>query len=158
MRNRLFITAGIALLAVSACGQPVDTASDEAALTAMVEQWDTAVVAGDWDALLSLYVDEPLRLHPDEPIIVGKEAIRAVFQGNRDRNDADFKNEAVDIRVSGDLAVVRGIWSGTFTPRDGSDVYQDSGKWVSVRERQPDGSWKIVYDIWNRDAPPAGNQ
>ena len=158
MRNRLVISAGIALLAVSACGQPADTAADEEALRAMVEQWDAAVLAGDWDAMLSLYVDEPLRLHPDEPIIVGKDAIRAVFQSNREANDADFKNAAVDIRVSGDLAVVRGTWAGTFTPKDGSDVYQDSGKWVSVRERQPDGSWKIVYDIWNRDAPPSDTQ
>jgi ketosteroid isomerase-like protein len=24
-----------------------------------------------------------------------------------------------------------------------------------VLKRQDDGSWKIVYDIWNQNAPPA---
>ena len=30
----------------------------------------------------------------------------------------------------------------------------EKGKYVEVMKKQGDGSWKIVYDIWNQDAPP----
>jgi ketosteroid isomerase-like protein len=29
------------------------------------------------------------------------------------------------------------------------------GKWVTVNKKQSDGSWKMLVDIWNENAPPA---
>ena len=149
---------GLVLLLATACAQPIDTAADEEAQRQLGVVWDDAANSGDWDTLLSLYVDEPLRMDPDAPIVVGKDAIRQLFQGYRDQADSEYTNTVVEVRVAGDLAVVRGTFIGTVAPKDGSESYNDSGDWVSVRERQADGSWKIVYDIWNRDAPIPANQ
>lgn len=155
-----FPTGGlwVVLLLVTACGQPIDTAADEEAQRQLGVVWDNAANSGDWDTLVSLYVDEPLRMDPDAPIVVGKDAMRQVFQAYRDQAEAEYTNTVVDVRVAGDLAVVRGTFTGSVAPRDGSAAYSDSGDWVSVRERQADGSWKIVYDIWNRDAPVPTSQ
>ena len=35
-------------------------------------------------------------------------------------------------------------------------MLNDPGKWVGVYQRQPDGSWKCAFDIWNSDAPATG--
>ena len=56
--------------------------------------------------------------------------------------------KAEDIRVSGDLAVIRGSFSGTFVPKDGGEPIPSKGPWVAVYERQPDDSWKCAYDLW----------
>lgn len=148
----------LVLLLVTACAQPIDIAADEEAQRQLGVVWDNAANSGDWDTLVSLYVDEPLRMDPDSPIVIGKDAMRQVFQGYRDQADAEYTNTVVDVRVAGNLAVVRGTFTGSVAPKDGSDPYHDSGDWVSVRERQEDGSWKIAYDIWNRDAPIPTNQ
>ncbi|MFI5013943.1 MAG: YybH family protein [Hyphomicrobiales bacterium] len=52
-----------------------------------------------------------------------------------------------EILVSGDLAVVRLVWTLTVTPRDASapTISQEPG--MDVFRRQRDGSWKIVRFI-----------
>ena len=29
-----------------------------------------------------------------------------------------------------------------------------TGKYIGVMKKQPDGSWKLIYDIWNESAAP----
>ena len=51
----------------------------------------------------------------------------------------------------GDLAYIRGR-SCVFIPL-GDEIYGvDVGKYLEVREKQPDGAWLITKDIFNSDA------
>jgi hypothetical protein len=47
----------------------------------------------------------------------------------------------------GDIAVEEGRYG-----RRSGDVLLDSGKYVSVFHRQPDGAWRWATDMWNSDA------
>ena len=87
-------------------------------------------------------------------LLVGKEVIRA-----RRENaaalfalDMDITNE--EVTVSGDMAVARGVYQATLTPKAGGDNILVDGKYMTLLQRQPDGSWKIHRDIFNSNVPP----
>ena len=130
---------------------------DEAAIKAfneIAEQWDAGVGAGDADAIAALLTDDYVRMNPDEPIIEGKEAFLESLRAFLEENDVrDSKNVIVEVRLAGDWACVRGAWTGVRTPKATGEAVSLSGKWVDIRELQPDGSWKISLTIANRDAP-----
>jgi ketosteroid isomerase-like protein len=130
-----------------------DTSAEyEAAFAAAVTEWDRALNAGEVDAALALYVPEnPMAMAPDQPIAEGREAVRALLQQVVDQT-ADLHNQVVESWVDGDVGVSRGTY--TLTPET-AGATPVTGKWVAISQRQPDGSWKIAANIWNRDAPAA---
>jgi uncharacterized protein (TIGR02246 family) len=58
--------------------------------------------------------------------------------------------KTTDLIVSGEYAIETGTYDQTMKPTNGTPV-RDIGKYVSVWKRQPDGSWKMVRDIFNSD-------
>ncbi len=58
-----------------------------------------------------------------------------------------------DVRVFGDWAFMRGVYTVKRTPKTGGEPIQFPGKWMAFKQRQLDGSWKIVSDIFNSDSP-----
>jgi ketosteroid isomerase-like protein len=59
----------------------------------------------------------------------------------------------VDVRVSGDLAYVRGTWEATHVPKTG-ESFKEKSKWVSILQRHPDGTWKTICETWNNNPLP----
>ena len=112
----------------------------------------TNLLDGQWR--MALYLDDAVRMNPNLPPVVGKEAIREYYLASWAEADGDVTNEAVGVRVSGDLATAWDTWSGRIVPADGSEPYDDQGKWSATWLRQPDGSWKTLWDIWSSDLPP----
>ena len=61
-----------------------------------------------------------------------------------------------DVEGRGDLAYLTGTIRQTLTAKKpGAKPVPYDGKYVTVLKKQPDGSWKIVLDMWNENAPPA---
>ncbi len=131
------------------------TAADVAAIKAEVEKFDVAWNSQDVEALLSLYADGAVRMPPNEAEEVGKEVMRESFQRYFDEMTSEGDGVAVDVQVAGDLGFVRGTWSGTNTQKAGGESVQEDSKWLEVLQRQADGSWKIVCEIWNNNNPPS---
>ncbi|MCH7771794.1 MAG: DUF4440 domain-containing protein [Bacteroidetes bacterium] len=146
MRKMLAILLSFSLLTIFACAEKVDIEADKAALNKLLEEWDMNVKAGNFEAQAESYTDNAIRM--EEGVIVGKEAIRNSFKTfHEEFNITKCDNKAEDIRVSGDLAVIRGSFSGTFVPKDGGEPIHPKSLWVAVFERQLDGSWKMAYDL-----------
>jgi uncharacterized protein (TIGR02246 family) len=122
------------------------------------EEWETHVRTPDIEWLLSnYYADDALRLWPNQLPLEGREAFRAVFQEAFDRATYDMDLTVQDTKVSGDLAVARGTYEESATPRTGGGASpRDVGKWVAVYQKQADGSWRCSYDIWNSSQPAPG--
>jgi ketosteroid isomerase-like protein len=57
-----------------------------------------------------------------------------------------------------DPAFERGRYDITIAPRAGGEAMDDIGKYITVYQRQADGSWKIARDIWNSDRPLPGTR
>jgi len=58
----------------------------------------------------------------------------------------------VDVAQSSDLGCTQGNLSYTMTdPKTSKPI--NRSKWLTIRKKQVDESWKIVQDAWNSDLP-----
>jgi uncharacterized protein (TIGR02246 family) len=129
------------------------TEADVEALKAIYKSWDNALNNRDLEGLVSHYTEDAVRMEPNKPAWVGRQAIRAGFESAFEQYESiDTSNTAEDIVVSGEWAIARISGKWTVTPQGGEPI-RDSGKAMSLCKRQPDGSWKVVWDIWNADTP-----
>ena len=118
---------------------------------AIVEAWDVAQNADDVDGLMAIYGGDMAAMPPDMPEVAGADAIRALWtefvaQGQ------DSDNVLQGFRVSGDVAAMWGTYTFTSMP-EGEEGIPVAGKWMALLERQADGSWKMLRNIWNTDMP-----
>jgi uncharacterized protein (TIGR02246 family) len=131
------------------------SSADEAGVRAIDGEWAKAATAGNGDAIAALYTSDATLLPPNEPIVKG-DGIRKYFTEftNGFSSKAELNTTAVE--GSGDLAYAVGTYRMELTPKKpGAKPLKDEGKYIEVMKRQDDGTWKIVYDIWNSSAPPA---
>lgn len=133
----------------------LSTEADVAAIKSVVtDKWAAAMSAEDVDALMALYSDEAVSMDPGEPSHVGHQAIRAKFERDLGNNAFEIVSTVDDVVVSGDYAVIRGSDNDTLSPKDGGEPSNLNSKWMILTQRQPDGTWKILWEIWNRNTPP----
>jgi len=55
---------------------------------------------------------------------------------------------APDIQASGDLAVTLSVFREHWTPKAGGETSRQVGQWLVVWQRQSDGSWLIIREMW----------
>ena len=146
----------VLLLLFSACAQKVNDPADVQAIKDTQPAFDKAWNAGNAEAVASgIYTADAIRMDPNQPALVGKDAIRASLQKYFDQFSEEGRNVAEDVRVSGDLAVARGTFEGKENLKAGGYSAQFKGKWIAAYQRQADGSWKAFWDIYNSDLPVA---
>jgi uncharacterized protein (TIGR02246 family) len=131
------------------------SAEDVAAIKALSDEFDVSLNAGDVEKLVSLnYAEDAVRMPPNVPMSKGKAAILAWFKKEAEQYTLQIDNVPEDVQVDGDLAFMRGTFTGTVTPKAGGEPVQVKGKWMAVYKRQVDGSWKCICDIYNSDNNP----
>jgi len=109
----------------------------------------------DVDKTLSFYADDATLLYPNMPAIVGKDSIRAYMKASfaDPALTVQYQITGVEVAQSGDLGYTQGTETYTMTdPKIGKPM-SDRCKWLTVRKKQADGSWKIEQDTWNSDLP-----
>jgi len=151
--SSLFILMLMLALTMQCAKKEVDVEADIEANKKLTQDVNKAVKAGDFDVIMSYFVDNPMRMNQNEPLLDGKDAMRSSYLKNLELNDEDWNDIMVDVLITGDYAICRGTYTGSYTPKATGKAIYDEGKWVSLRKRQPDGSWKIIWDMWNTDLP-----
>jgi len=158
MKNLIVFFLVVVLIAIGSCTSKVDTEADVAAIKSSTEEYDATLKAGDLDSWMSLYTDDAVRMPPNMPALVGKDAIRNFYQPILEQYVIDINETCEEVIVCGDWAFIRGTYTYTMTPKVGGDPSLDSGKWIALHKRQSDGSWNIYRNIFNSDLPPSGAQ
>ncbi|MGE5360373.1 MAG: DUF4440 domain-containing protein [Bacteroidales bacterium] len=155
MKRALFV-ALVLLSALSfACAKPGPLSdADKAAIQKVHDDYAHAWNAEKPDIpamVKASYTEQSKVLVPNVPVVQGTDAIaKAYSSGPPARN---FKFSAIEIDGRGDVAYAHGAYEGDWATPSGVMAH-DKGKFVTVAKKQADGSWKILYDIWNSDAPP----
>jgi ketosteroid isomerase-like protein len=54
----------------------------------------------------------------------------------------------------GGYGLARGIYTWTWTPKDGGAKADYDGKFMTLFKKQANGSWKIYRDSFNSNLPP----
>jgi ketosteroid isomerase-like protein len=107
----------------------------------------------DAAALVSaFYAPDATLLPPNAPLISGTEGIREFWQGLLDAGGADVTLDTSLVDMAGDLAYGIGQYSFTLPAASGGRTHE-RGKYLVVYRRQPDGSWKVVADMFSSDQP-----
>lgn len=135
---------------VAGAAAPLSSA-DEDAIRQSAADFVTAALANDANALANLYAEDAVLMFPNEPAVMGLDAIR-----NRLGADTYRAMTLTVTAIEGrsDLAYSRGTYTITFQPGSEGDFIDDTGKWLVVQRKQADGSWLNIADIYNSDQPP----
>jgi len=120
-----------------------DTRSD---IDGTLENFVTALNAGDAAAVASFYTDDAALLPPGGERVDGREAIQAFWQGAIDGGMKANSLHAVEVFDGGDVAGEVGVFVLTVPADDG--VSEIHGKYIVIWERR-DGVWQLHRDIWN---------
>ncbi|MCU1272687.1 MAG: Ketosteroid isomerase-like protein [Bryobacterales bacterium] len=144
---------------LAGCGQfNVQTGSnreaDERAIRDLDAEWAKAAAEKNVDQVMTSYADDASMFVPNEPIAMGKPAIRVEWtkMTSNPGYALSFSPSRVDVAKAGDMAYEFGVYSLMLTGPDGKPI-NDRGKYVVVWKKQPDGKWKVVADIINSDLP-----
>ena len=116
---------------------------------------EQAWMSKDLEGTLSFYADDATLMYPNMPAITGKDRIRAFMKPffADPAFTCQYQLNSVDVSQSGDLGYTQGSQTYTMTdPKTGKPM-SDRGKWLTVRKKQSDGSWKIVQDTGSSDLP-----
>ncbi len=158
IRNGLLtITVVLAGCTQAPAPTPPDTrAADEATIRAAITDWDAAARGKDAEKFVSVYAPNAAVMLANAPDLHGSDAIRDGISGMmQDPNFAlTFSPDNVVASRSGDLAYETGVYSLTMSDEEKNPV-TESGHYVVVWQKQPDGLWKVVIDAPVSD-PPAG--
>jgi uncharacterized protein (TIGR02246 family) len=129
------------------------TADELAVQQAVSNKLSEAMLAGDMEAVGSCFSEDAVLLPQDAPMAEGRDAIVEVFAALPPLSSiSSAVHEGV---IYGDTAVVRGSVTLVMQVPKVGDV-ESTAKFVEVREKQDDGSWVLIRDIFNFDAPLGG--
>ena len=152
-RDRGYRTVSAALLILAACtpaSEPDTYEADAQVLREMVAQWITDFNAADAAGLASHYMADAVGIAADGPDVEGRESMQQRNESYFEQFTATQRATVDEVQVFGDVAFIRGTWSNLVTPRASGDEVAESGKWLWICERQPDGQWQIARHISNQ--------
>ncbi len=143
----VFVLASSQLFAQDDLKNEVQEAADKIA---------KAYVLGDLNTLASFWIDDAISLPHYEKMIKGKDAIiereKETLKAGVIVHSINFTT--LEVWESGDLVYEIGKYGIALTIPGMPKPLADYGKYLSVWERQSDGSLKMKADIWNTDLNP----
>jgi len=127
------------------------TAAD---VDAVAKAFHEGVANRDAAALASLYHPDARFLPPNMPPCEGSAQIQATMQGLLDLGVRSLDIEPIDVREAGGMTIEYGRYTLGIEPV-GAALVTDVGKYIVVHETRPDGTTKILFDIFNSNEAPA---
>jgi ketosteroid isomerase-like protein len=149
------IVTGLVFLVVSA-GAALGQASGQEtdAILAADAAWLKVYQAKDLAKSVAFCDEQASMLAPNAPIAVGKDAIAKLIAEDFAHDNIEWHANKVGVSRSGDLGYTSGTTGMTFKDASGKTVVY-KGKYLTVWKKETDGSWKVLYDMFNSDMPTA---
>jgi ketosteroid isomerase-like protein len=138
---------------VQQAGAPNDVASVQRAIDSAETRFSTALMKGDTAGISSIYADDAVILAPNMKAArdrASRSQMHAAMLKDVTYPSVSLKSE--DLIVSGDYGIETGAYRMTIQPK-GAKPMEDVGKFISIWKKQPDGSWKMIRDMFSSDLP-----
>lgn len=118
-------------------------------------QWSKAAESRNILNVMSFYADNASILPPNAEMVSKTPDMRKVWTDMlTPATTLTWTPGNVEVASSGDVAYDQGFYLMTTQVAKGKPVL-DRGKYLKVWQKQTDGSWKAVADMWNSDLPAA---
>lgn len=124
---------------------------------AMNDNFAKVMVSGDPGTLWEHYTDDVISMPSYQPMMKGLEACKESYKHMMESGVkmTAFKSTVTDVMEAGNLVVDIGTYEITMTvPEMGDMPYTDHGKYMTIWEKQDDGSLKVNVETWNSDINP----
>ncbi len=141
-----------------ACATPASRSAasasgDDPAAHQAHEAYVSAINSNNLDTLLGVLTDDVVFLAPQEPVMVGKAAVRPWLEAYLKAFKTHWEKPVQEFVVNGDWAFERYAYTSTDTPLGGGTVVQDTGWGLAIYHRDADGRWRVARDAWGTDHP-----
>ena len=162
MTRHLTMLCACGLLALTACS-PAPAPDNREADARALRDGEVAAFIKDWggkDAvrIAAHYTDDGNVMVPGSPTMTGKDAIAKTMKDVLADPNWSLALQPVQVEVSrsGDLGYTRGTYVLTATDPASQKAATEKGRFVAIFRKQADGSWRVVEDISNAEAPATG--
>lgn len=148
-----------AALASCRMGEPAPPSLEEdlAAIEAFNQAYLKAINDEDIAALSALTTEGHIMLMPGRAPLIGKAANDEANGRAFEQFDFDETWTPVETVVSGDWGHQRGAFTTIIIPKDGSARREVSGNFLRIYQRQPNGEWRMIRDMFNSGSPSQSN-
>ena len=155
----LFIRSGfvlmmVTLFALSANSQSNDEIRDK--IAKINKQMAKAMMEGDAQATLGFYAKDAVSLPNYGEMVKGIDAIK---KSNEEMVSSGMKVNSMEFNIVtvttyGNMVSEIGTYKMNATMPGMASPMDDTGKYLTLWEKQPDGSLKIKVETWNTDKNP----
>ena len=129
----------------------MDTNAERETIMEVVGKVERAIRTGNPALIAEQVTDQAVFMLPDTGTVVGRSAISQFYIdlfATKSIRLLDSSEEIVrEVIVDGEIAVLRGNLRAVAEPCDGTPPVNFEHRFVNVYRRQPDGSWKLHWDI-----------
>ena len=122
-----------------------------------MKKYEAATNAGDFDGFMSLWAEEGVRMPPGASPKIGVAQIIEELKPVYEQFTLDLKITIDEAKVFGDIGITRcNNISLALTPKAGGEkiILYKNAKALTIHKKQPDGTWKIIYDCFNSNLAP----
>jgi ketosteroid isomerase-like protein len=111
-------------------------------------------MSGDMDRWISLWSSKGIEMQPAGLRLSGIEQIAAALQPIIDLFDTEMTILPESVHILSDCAYAYGSYKHAMTPKEGGEPIIDAGMFLTILEKQANGSWKIVITCCNTSQRP----
>ena len=151
LNSLVFVALALCVLAACEAQQKVDLEAEVESLLALDIAWSEA----ELEEQITYLADDAMYLPEGMPQVTGRDAIAEIW-----REEAQLPGFSIKWKPDGAVVSASGDFGYTFGPNKTTlnnatgAITTSKGKYVTIWQKQPDQSWKVVVDIWNSDAAP----
>jgi len=131
---------------------------DIAAVEKVLRDYEASAKAGDFEGWIALWADDGIQMPTGFPPRVGVDEITINMEPLFVGFTTDIEITSIEeVIIFGSTGLTRCSYHISITPLGGGDVIviEPDGKALTIYQKQADGSWKIIYDCFNSNLPPA---
>lgn len=117
--------------------------------------YSEAMINNDTKTMMSLYTNDVLSLPSYQPMIRGIETLRNLSEQieNSEWKTTSFDMKTTDLIPAGNYIIEVGNYKMKMSNPEVPE-WNDEGKYITVWQKQEDGSLKIRVEMWNTDLNP----